>query len=55
MCAVALIYFARLSVEALSHVQERPAGFASYKMPRWWGLYRNLGERPPVLGGAVLG
>lgn len=41
MGSVALIYFARLSLAALSHKQQLPAEFAHYKIPKWWGIYRH--------------
>lgn len=43
MASVAMIYFARLSLAALSHKQKIPAEFARYNIPKWWSVYRHTG------------
>lgn len=45
MASVAMIYFARLSMVALSHKQKLPAEFSRYNIPKWWGIYRHAGGR----------
>lgn len=42
MSSVAMIYFARLTISALSHEQRLPKVFEAYNMPKWWGFYRNM-------------
>lgn len=41
--SVALIYAARLTVYSLSHTLDVPEEFNSFKMPKWWTIYRKLG------------
>lgn len=43
MVSVAMIYFGRLSLTALSHKEELPVAFEAYKMPKWWRAYRHAG------------
>lgn len=40
-----MIYFARLTISALSHEQRLPKVFEAYNMPKWWGFYRNMGRQ----------
>eukprot|EP00752_Nemacystus_decipiens_P007138 g6391.t1 len=40
--SVALIYTARLTVYSLSHTLDVPEEFNSFKMPKWWTIYRKL-------------
>ena len=42
--SVALIYAARLTVYSLSHTLDVPEEFNSFKMPKWWTIYRKLGN-----------
>lgn len=43
MVSVAMIYFGRLSLTALSHKEELPVAFEAYRMPKWWRAYRHAG------------